>query len=384
MVLSTFVFVSLLILTRDLHASEISNKTEHLMLEVGNKSFNPFTLTFSAEDICFQEFDPPRKILSLGKGEISIGLLRLLFMRDYYVDCFQVDDLYVSFLRDSTGVFHFINPAISSNEIARIKSAIDSGDRNKEANKNRKKDGDKGDRKNKPTHIPDISFNNINFEIFDLDSREALFSLDNMAIQINDIEFPLTNNMDVSSFNFYIGLNKKTNQYFKVDLAARTALADPFFKIYVEAHNIELKTIRQFEMFDVDVDTNNTDKVLERIDPVELLVAGSVFSNEWRSVNRVIESEMATLKTNKYFLSFLGMPTATNMSYQELLEANVVSNVSFDFALDLSVSNSVFQPGEFNLTVYNDLLHSNSMSLRFAITNTPEIFVPWNGLVWEP
>jgi hypothetical protein len=339
-------------------------------------SFNMLTLTFAAENVLLQEKEPvKRDVIRLGKGELSLSLLRLIFLGSVFVDSFDVRDLYVSLLRDTNGVFHLINPSISTNEVADLTTSTmilgNSGSSEEDTGESEEP------KQVQQVRIPNLRMKNIDIELQDLLTGSTLFSFDDILFTMENVYLPITNNKEVCRTVLHVGLNGDQRQYLRLSLAARARRADTFLKAYVEAGNISLLTVRKFDELSATAATNSSDYTRIRGNLLSLIGAADLFSSEWARVSAAIHTRTADINTNTQLQSYLGIASTTDVSLAAMMNSPMVSNISLDAILDITISNKVFYPGEFRLEFFNDSLPKSNLLFRYALTNSPSLLEPW-------
>jgi len=384
--------LSILLLATSIFAVQVigagvSNSTEHLVMTYDDVSFSMLTLTFAANQVELREKGPvPREVLRLGTGEVSLSLLRLLFFGSVYVDSFSVSDLYISLLKDTNSVYHLFNPAIPTNEIEQLKTGLvlpgtGSGSSEKDDKESEAGEAEEAESQEVQTMtIPNIQIKNVDIELYDLLTYEKLFTLDDIWFTMKDVYLPIQENKKVCSAAVHVGLNGDPDQYLHLDLAARAPRAfksKAFLKTKVEARNISLLIMKHIVDIPSTPSTNTKEQIQFKGNLPSLIGAGDLFSNEWERVCTTLTSRTAELNTNEQLHAFLGIDPAEDVTLQAMMESPMVSNISFDVLLDVTVSNQVFYPGEFRVEFFNQTLLQSNLLFRYAITNTPELLVPW-------
>ena len=364
---------AVLLPARLVRADMLSNSTEHLVITSGDISFNPLTLTFSGSDITLTErLSEPRTVIALGEGEVSLSLLRLIFMGQIYVDALAIHDLYISVLQDTNGMYYLLDPAIGTNELTALKQGLPfSGDKgNTEA-----EPGTDSKKQTKPVtqvRIPQIQLDNIDIVINSRETRQPLFSFDDIFFSLKNIYLPVTNNTDISSADIHVGINGDTSQYVSVSMRARTLPAALFLDAHVEAAHINLHTLNQFNSLSPPAAATNQIITHNLLD---LIGAGTLFSSHWNRVNAAISREVGGLTSNTAFRSFFALDDRTNQSFRQYLASPAGSNIAFGSVLDVCLSNNMFQPGLFQVRFTRESAMRDSLIFTYAITNTPDVLV---------
>lgn len=363
--------------------SPVSNSTEHLFMSYDDVSFNMLTLTFAADNVLLREKAPvTRDVVRLGKGELSLSLLRLIFLGSVFVDSFDVRDLYISLLRDTNGVFHLINPAISSNEVAELTTGtvLPGGSGNAEENTEKPEEP----KQVQQVRIPNLRMENIDVQLQDLLTGSKLFSFDDILFTMENVYLPITNNKEICRAVLHVGLNGDPLQYLRLSLAALARSTDTFLKAHVEAGNISLLTVRKFDELSTPAATNSSDYIQVKGNLLNLIGAADLFSDEWARVSTAVNTRTAAINTNMQLHTFLGIASTTDVTFTTLMNSPMVSNISLDAMLDITVSNQMFYPGEFRLEFFNNSLPRSNLLFRYAVTNTPSLLVPWPGKGTSP
>jgi len=162
-----YLITGMFLIVYSMHAAVITNSTENLSFKVDDVSFNLFTLSLLAHNFSISEKKPvPREVLDIGNINISLELARTLFLLRLQLDCFNIENVFVSILKDDNGDVFLFNKTIAQEEIEKLFDSNTNEQTKTETSIN--------------LSIPEMKVKNLNLTCLDHDSREFLWSINNL------------------------------------------------------------------------------------------------------------------------------------------------------------------------------------------------------------
>ncbi len=344
-------------------SAPLSNHTEKLTATARDISVDLVTLTLSARDMQISEHVPiERDVLRVGSVKVSLEFMRSLLFWRFQIDCFQMRDVYVSILRDSDGKTRLFNKEISAKEISKLfageKEQFD--EKRSEVKRDNAPD----------VSIPYLSISNLNIACLEHDTREKLWSIDNIRVEIQDFFYPPEENPDVWRADFSAGFNDNPASSLEIAVACRTLPTDPFLCLKIDARRIDgamMDMIVNTGKLAEDTSSTNTanakDEKAEREDDTPFGAVFHYFSNDIARLETAFKNECSAAATNANVTNFLATVPVTNMT--------------FDFFWDMTISNRVFAPGKIRLKMYPTRGRMAPLTFGYRITNSPALLVPW-------
>ncbi|MCK5852554.1 hypothetical protein KAH27_05935 [bacterium] len=344
-----FIFMS----THIVSAATITNATENLSLKANDISFNFFTLTFSGNDFSIFEKAPvSRQVLNVGKVKISLELARSLFLWRFQLDCFAIENIYVSILEDNDGNIYLFNKSIKQKEIDELFST----ETNKQAETKTEID----------LSIPEMEIKNLNIICHNHDNRNFLWSINNLNLYIRNFFSPPDKNKELWNVFISANFNGKTNNSILFSAKCRTIPDNSFLKLNIAANNIDLKTINM--IVDSGKKTGNNSKIVKVANAHKNKNGSSpfdaifdCFSNEINRISTAFNEKISEAKLNQNVTNFLN-----NVN---------VSNLVFNFNWDMTVSNHCFKSGNINLEIIADKTNLPPLIYEYIITNSTDLLV---------
>ena len=341
-------FLSFVIwLSYSLSAAVITNSTENLSLDVKNVSFNLFTLTLAGNRFSIMEKSPvEREVLNIDKVKISLELARSLLLWRFQLDCFYIENIFVSILEDNNGDIFLFNKNIKQEEIDKL---FDSN-----TNKQNKTET------NIDLSIPEMEIKNLNILCSSHDSRKFLWSINNLNLYIHNFLYPPDKNKELWDLFLSANLNEQTNSTLLFSAKCRTIPDNSFLKLNISAKNINWKTI------DMIVDSGKkagSNSGVEKIknaqqnsdEPSPFNAVFNCFSNEIGRISDAFSQKISDAKVNQNVTNFFNN---TN-----------ISNLVFDFNWNMTVSNHIFKSGNINLKMHDEKTNLPPLIYEYQITN---------------
>lgn len=332
-------------------ASTVTNATDNLSLKVNDISFNFFTLTFSGDNFSIFEKTPvPRQVLNIEKVKISLELARSLFLWRFQLDCFYIENIFVSILEDNDGNIFLFNKNIKQKEIDELFST--------ETNKNSKA------KTEIVLSIPEMEIKNLNITCHNHDNRDFLWSINNLNLFIHNFLSPPDKNKELWNVFISANFNGKTNNSILFSAKCRTIPDNSFLKLNVAANNIDWKTINM--IVDSGKKTGNNSKIVKVANSHKNKDGSSpfdavfnCFSNEINRISAAFSKKVSEEKLNQNVTSFFN-----NVN---------ISNLVFNFNWDMTVSNHCFKSGNINLEMIADNTNLPPLIYKYKITNSTEL-----------
>ncbi len=348
-----FLFVSLFLLSYSVQAALITNSTDNLSLKIGNVSFNLFTLSLFADNFSIIEKKPvPREVLNVGNVKISLELARTLFLLRLQLDCFYIENIYVSILKDDNGDILLFNKNIKQEEIEKL---FDSNT-NKQAENETSID----------LSIPEMKIKNLNITCSDHDKRTFLWSINNLNLYIYDFLSPPDKNKNLWSLFLSANFNQNTNSILLFSAKCRTFPDNSFLKMNIEAANIKWDTLDM--IIDSGKNTSQNPKVTKITDghkpkdePSPFDTIFNCFSNEIGRISDAFSQKITDAKVNNNATNFF-----SNIN---------ISNLVFSFNWDMTVSNHIFKSGNIKLKMFDEKTNIPPLIYEYKITNSAELLV---------
>ena len=340
-------------MTLSLHAAVITNSTDNLSLKIDNVSFNLFTLSLFADNLSILEKKPvPREILNVGNVKISLELARTLFLLRLQLDCFYIEDIYVSILKDNNGDIFLFDKKIRQNEIDKLF--------NSETNKQTETET------SIDLSIPEMKIKNLNITCLDHDKRTFLWSINNLNLYIYDFLSPPDKNKNLWSLFLSANLNQNTNSTLLFSAKCRTIPNNSFLKMNIEASNIKWDTLDM--IIDSGKNTSQNPKVTKMADdhkpkdePSPFNTIFNCFSNEIGRISDAFSQKISDAKVNDNATNFF---SNTN-----------ISNLVFSFNWDMTVSNHIFKSGNIQLKMFDEKTNIPPLIYEYKITNSVKLLV---------
>ncbi len=347
----TVVWFLIFLSTYAASASTVTNATDNLSLKVNDISFNFFTLTFSGDNFSIFEKTPvPRQVLNIEKVKISLELARSLFLWRFQLDCFYIENIFVSILEDNDGNIFLFNKNIKQKEIDELFST--------ETNKNSKA------KTEIVLSIPEMEIKNLNITCHNHDNRDFLWSINNLNLFIHNFLSPPDKNKELWNVFISANFNGKTNNSILFSAKCRTIPDNSFLKLNVAANNIDWKTINM--IVDSGKKTGNNSKIVKVANSHKNKNGSSpfdavfdCFSNEINRISAAFSKKVSEEKLNQNVTSFFN-----NVN---------ISNLVFNFNWDMTVSNHCFKSGNINLEMIADNTNLPPLIYKYKITNSTEL-----------
>jgi len=323
-------------------AKSFSNQTENISVKADNLSFSLPTLTAYLSDFTISEKTPvKREILNMESSEFSIEFIRSIFLWRFHVDSFKINSMDISLLRDKEGEIHFFNKNIPKKEIQEL-----FGEKKDDFDSRKEENGGPPE-----IYIPSIQIENVNIICSDHDTREKLWSIDNIFFEMRDFFFPPEKNNDIWKIKLSADFNCDTNSSLYLSIASRTIPKKSFIKFNLEMENVDGSFIDLIDSFSEEKDsqTNNTPSNSSWF----------LFSNEFDRVINTFEKKCEQEAKNPVVSNFFSSVS--------------ISNMIFDFNCNMTVSNHVFYPGKISLII-NDIKNKMpELVFDYLITNSYEL-----------
>ena len=351
--IKTIIFILVFLSIHIASASVITNATDNLSLKVNDISFNLFTMTFSGNDFSIFEKAPvPRQILNIEKVKISLELARSLFLWRFQLDCFYIENIFISVLEDNDGNIFIFNKGIKQKEIDELF--------NTETNKQDKAQTEI------VLSIPEMEIKNLNIICHDHDNRDFLWSINNLNLYIHNFFSPPDKNKELWNVFISANFNGKTNNSILFSAKCRTIPDNSFLKLNVAANNIDWKTINM--IVDSGKKTGNNSKIVKVAnshknvdDSSPFDAVYNCFSNEINRIKAAFSEKISEAKLNQNVTNFFN-----NVN---------ISNLVFNFNWDMTVSNHCFKSGNINLEMIADNTNIPPLIYEYRITNSTDLLV---------
>ncbi|RLD11773.1 MAG: hypothetical protein DRI44_02830 [Chlamydiae bacterium] len=333
----------------------ISNSTDNLSLKVDDISLNLLTLTFLAHNFSILEKAPVRRqVLNVEKIKISLELARTILLMRFQLDCFYMENIFISILEDDDGNIFLFNKNIKQKEIDELFGT----ETNKQAKSETKID----------LSIPKMEIKNLNITCLDHNRKTFLWSINNLNLYIYDFLSPPNKNKDIWSIFISANFNNKTNSSFRFSAKCRTIPDNTFLKLNIAASDIDWKTLDM--IVNSGKNTGSNPKVkhaakkhtnFQGEDSSPFTIIFNSFSNEINRISDAFSQKISNAKTNHNVTNFFNN---TN-----------ISNLVFSFNWDMTVSNHVFKEGNINLKMYDEKTNSPPLIYKYQITNSKNLLV---------
>lgn len=345
-----------LLLIHNSQAASVTNSTENLALKIEDVSLNFLTLTLSAHNFLTLEKKPvPRQVINVENVKISLELARSIFLLRFHLDCFYIENIFVSILKDNDENIFLFNKSIKQKEIDKLFGT--------ETNKQSKAKSETSI----DLSIPKMEIKNLNITCRDHNERTFLWSINNLNLYIRNFLFPPDKNKDLWSLFLSANLNNKTNSSILFSAKCRTVPDDSFLKLNITANNIDWKTLDM--IVDTGKKTGESSKVKKingainkqsnEEDSSPFNAVFNSFSNEIGRISAAFSDKISSAKLNPNTTNFFNN---TNISY-----------LVFNFNWNMTVSNHIFQTGNINLKLYAGNTNIPPLLFKYKITNSPEL-----------
>jgi len=345
-----------LLLIHNSQAASVTNSTENLILKIDDVSLNFLTFTLSAHNFLTLEKKPvPRQVINVENVKISLELARSIFLLRFHLDCFYIENIFVSILKDNDENIFLFNKNITQKEIDKLFGT--------ETNKQSKAKSETSI----DLSIPKMEIKNLNITCRDHNERTFLWSINNLNLYIRNFLYPPDKNKDLWSLFLSAYLNNKTNSSLLFSAKCRTVPDDSFLKLNIEANNIDWKTLDM--IVDTGKKTGESSKVKKingainkqsnEEDSSPFNAVFNSFSNEIGRISAAFSEKISSAKLN---------PNTTNF-----FNNTNISNLVFNFNWNMTVSNHIFQTGNINLKLYAGNTNTTPLLFKYKITNSTEL-----------
>ena len=345
------IFLLVFLSTYIVSATTITNSTDNLSLKVDDISFNFFTLTFFGDNFSiYEKMSVPRQILNIEKVKISLELARSIFLWRFQLDCFYIENIFVSILEDSDGNIFLFNKNIKQKEIDKLFGT--------ETNKQSKT------KTEIVLAIPEMEIKNLNIVCHNHENRNFLWSINNLNLYIHNFFSPPEKNKELWNIFISANLNGKTNSSILFSAKCRTIPDNSFLKMNIAANNIDWKTIDMIVNSGKKTGQNhkiikvaNAHKNKDDSSPFDAVF--NCFSNEINRISTAFSQKISEAKLNQNVTNFFN-----NVN---------ISNLVLNFNWNMTVSNHFFKSGNIYLEMIADNTNLPPLIYEYKITNSTEL-----------
>lgn len=329
-------------------AAPLGRSNDLLRAHADDVSFSLVNLSLTCSNFSLWERMPAERLaFAFDHASVSISLLRFFVHWRWYVDTFSVSGVHASFFQLTNGAYRLFQQDVPASALSEVLTGSTASPARHSAGK--KADG-------AAFFIPLVRFEDVNVECYDHRTTNWLWSFDNTSFAVRDFAAPVGKNKNPWRIELAMGLNHDTNCFVACTATLRTIERDPFIHLRLAITNLSLATAgviigtNEQAMAEATGDDAHHSSWFERC-----------FSQE---CNRLYQA----------FDRVSSMPATAN-AYSNFLAGASHSNIFVTAGVDLAISNRAYLPGRIAFTLHRPR-DGRSLSLNYAITNTPDVLVP--------
>ena len=329
-------------------AEAVERSTEHLEFSLADVGLNPFTLTLAFSDLRLVErTKPKRSALRIGDAVVSLSMLRLLSLYQWYVDEFVMSNVHVSLFQTTNGALTMFRQEISDEEV----SEATTGSKTR-ATKTRVTNT----AATAEVMIPNLRMDDLNISCDDLLTTNRLWSVDHARFALTDFSLPINKNKHPWRFALRCGLDGLTNAALDCVADFISLPARPYAAIRFDIANIRMSTLHT--LFGTNEVRSASRSRTKRGDHGDDWFE-CCFSNAWNRLSGAIDKE-CRLQT-------------TQTAVSNFVAGIALSNMTVDAHLAIVISNDTLLPGRVSFTLKRSRKKPETLTLAYLVTNGPAV-----------
>lgn len=330
------------------HGAPYSAHTETVGLDIDAVAFRPLTLTFSLDNLRLREFLPDQSnlVAHVAAAHLSLSMLRAFFLWQWYVDECHIDGMYFRVLQRPDGRLSLFSDGVNTQDIVTVFGGEVRAEKTRETARS-------------SIRLPQVTFTNITVVCSNAVTQTHLWSMDDAAFSLRNVRIPVERNREMWFINASSYFNRNTGQYMRVGLALRTWPRAPYLHMQFSGRRI---TAAVWDIFYPESAYEDKDYKEDARRDMTAQGATVLFTGAWARLSAAIETEFTALKEHT--------------EIREYFATTPRERIASDIYVDITISNAVFRPGMCALHFYTDDAAHPSVSLVYAISNTPQMLYP--------